>query len=412
MSQVRKIFLLAQIICLFMSTLLSEKASAFEPTYYYLYIENHTEQNLIIFVDDELSSVVCSHEESSGIQLFKDFVVEVKTGHGEVVYHADIKCEGIKRKDMTITIPASAETPSVDMTDMQGYPVRIHNPSDYRVVILINGIPIDVIQPHFGIYSTCWFRVGDEGSNNQQLIEAKDSQGILISSRIYTLSELSNNGWIITALPSDPVTFSLDIENLTSQALNIMINDQLIGSMLPDTIIPFDGLTIEPRLEWKALIEVGWEMYLIEATDLGGHLLYSKEFNWIDFEPRKWTIVVPFSPKLRVYNDTNEMLTIFVKGKPVGEVAPSQKEYFFGLDVTRDFSFIVKAKNQEGDTVYSEKLYVPVLQDLDWDLVIITQTITQTAPKPINWILIWSILGGVVALILILWLTLFRRMMK
>ncbi|UCB42755.1 MAG: hypothetical protein JSV77_09920 [Dehalococcoidales bacterium] len=404
-----RILLLALAVCLLISLIPGYKSNALTAAEYCLYIENNTAENLIIFVDGELDSVVRSNKMSEHVACWTavvdikyqdDFNIELKNGFGDVVYHTYLGAEELESEDITLVIPPSVGAPSVDMSGMQEYSVRIHNPSDETVVVIINGIPIDVISGHVGIYSSCWLYTDEEG-NNQQLIETRNSQGALISSLTPTLSEISSSGWIITLPSSTPVTFSLNFVNLSSQSLAITINGQTIGSIVPDTEKLFEELEVEPRMEWRPEPSRTSEKYLIEAKSTDSTIYYSKDISWYAFDigsdEQKWTIVIP--PELRVRNLTSEMIIVYVTGQLMGYLEPLQEESFYGYRMVTDYSLRLMARNISGQTVFSKRYSYTMLQNVNWLLVII----------PFNWTLLWSVVGGFIVLFVVVVFIVLRR---
>jgi hypothetical protein len=287
------------------------------------------------------------------IKYQNDINIELKNALYNVVYHAYIEAKELGTEDITLVIPSSVGAPSVDISGMESYAVRIHNPGDEKVVVIINGIPIDVIGGHLGINTSCWVYVNEDGSS-QQWIEARNSQGVLVSSLTLTFPDI---GGIITLSPFTPVTFSLNFVNLSSQSLDITINGQPIGSIMPDTRKLFHELEVEPRMEWRSDRETQ-EQYMVEAKSSDNTIYYSRDITWmwfvsdltseeqkmwftLDFgsEQQLWTIVIP--PELTVRNLTNEMATVYIEGRVMGNVAPSQEQSFYGYPMMTDYSLSI-----------------------------------------------------------------------
>jgi hypothetical protein len=402
----KRLFLPVLLFSLLTPFLLSSNVKALEVISYCTCVDNQYGENLIIFINGELYCMAHS-EELTRVGYWNDFSLELKDARGSVVYSIMVAHKEFENKDFVIVIPPANNATCIDTSGMNSYELGIHNPTNEMGIVLVNSILVDIIRPHCGKYSNCWLYPETKESNTEQVIEIKNAQWEIVFSQTCTLSDLNASNWTVTAMPSTPVTFSLNFDNLTAQPFNIKVNGQIIGNMLAEAEKTFKVST-EPRLEWGFSIGIIWEKYLIEISDINGNVLDSREFDWIVFELNKWKISIPFSPTIGIHNDTNETLTILIKEHEVGNIEPFQKKYFFNLNIAFvDKSFTVIAKNLEGHIIYHNKLSTSYPQNyLYWELVL-------QPPNPINWILLWSITSAaMVVLGLTLWLVIHRLKKK
>ncbi len=328
------------------------RVNSMTPSPYRVEADNRTAENLVAYVNGRLICVVHSGEKTDiygSFVLPEDVSFELKNARGDVVSRTTIIQDEFK-KNRTVTLIIDSPVPIAKTSAGKIQAIGVHNPSDDSILILINRIPLEVVGPHYGGMVKFPSSIGDEEIKDF-LLEARDALGKVLFSQSYTLPEFNEMNWRLQ-LKLKMGTFSIDIKNLETRSLNILVNGKLIGEAAPGNNA-FSGLAVSSRLSTGG---VGWEQYLIEVSDLDGNILDSKDFSWGELTYINWDIIVPLSHKLRVYNNANEALNVFVKDELLGEVPPFQNKYFLNLNVVEGESLTVRIKNVKGRVVYSETI--------------------------------------------------------
>ena len=147
-----------------------------------------------------------------------------------------------------------------------------------------------------------------------------------------------------------------------------------MGEIAPDSEHQIADINMKPVVERRSDLGVVREKYVIEAMDMQGEVVSSKEFYRHDLIPEYGrTIAIPFSTKVRVYNETDETVEVYVMNKKIGEVTPFSKEYFLDLEnLFVDLPFFVEiiVKNPKGKVIFSQEFHNDVFWLNDWKVTI------------------------------------------
>jgi hypothetical protein len=75
---------------------------------------------------------------------------------------------------------------------------------------------------------------------------------------------------------------------------------------------------------------------------------------------------------VRVVNQTDQVLTIFIRGHLIGDIKPGEEIKNKNRFVSATFKdYLVEAKNTQGDTIYSRSFTFDQLsRDMDWIIII------------------------------------------
>ena len=242
-----------------------------------LLVDNPTAENMIIYLDDVPWYTVGWNNKATpdnrlSIGYGWDYKIQVRNTQSELFYTKRLKCEEFTKNQMTITIPASPK-------------IRVYNPNHERVIICVNDNPIDIIRERFGLYITSiGLPENTDGSFSKYVIEALDSQGNVLFSNEFTWRALSQANWQLNLPHFKDTSFAITVKNLFDETLEIYINGQLTGDIASNTEKRFSGLIALPRLEPRPDLNILWEKYLIEAKNISGDTVYSKDFNGVDAE--------------------------------------------------------------------------------------------------------------------------------
>jgi hypothetical protein len=89
-------------------------------------------------------------------------------------------------------------------------------------------------------------------------------------------------------------------------------------------------------------------------------------------------IIIPFSScvgeriaPIKVHNDTEETLTVFIDGVRIGEVASGEEIKNDMVWITT--RFVIEARNSQGHTIYKEKITLDDMEKIDWKVIISPQ---------------------------------------
>ncbi len=94
------------------------------------------------------------------------------------------------------------------------------------------------------------------------------------------LSFIAVAALLLTAIACEPAA-PIKIKNDTDQILTIFIYDQRIGDVKPGEEII------------NKVVTIVHSDYLIEAKDVQGNIVYSKEFSYKELEKTDWKLVIP-----------------------------------------------------------------------------------------------------------------------
>jgi hypothetical protein len=260
-------------------------------------IQNDTWQNLIVFVNDDLADIAHARRYSSVMRGNFDMQVRVEDLQGNVVIDQRVTKEQIaasKDQSAVITIPEDAE-PITPYTVAGNSTLKIHNPFNQDVFVVVNDVPFVVISAHHG---TCDFNVflHDIFQPNVYHVVAMNAKREILCSQDWTSTELSESNWEVDLPPTPDSGFPLIINNKFRQyyvvrTYNIYVNSQLIGVVKPGvnqlTISP----DIKPIIRWGCFIrDTGIDTYNIEIRDDINQVLYIHNWYYDSLERSDWTI--------------------------------------------------------------------------------------------------------------------------
>ena len=75
---------------------------------------------------------------------------------------------------------------------------------------------------------------------------------------------------------------------------------------------------------------------------------------------------------IKVQNNTEETLTIFINNDKVGNIASGEEIKNKRISIT--VRFMIEARNSHGQTIYKERLSLDDMESMDWKVIISPQT--------------------------------------
>ena len=107
------------------------------------------------------------------------------------------------------------------------------------------------------------------------------------------------------------------------------------------------------------------------AQEKSNYLILTISFLLLFFTLFSFSACERIAP-IKVQNNTEETLSIFINGERIGDVASGEE--IKNKLIWTNVRFVIEARNNEGNTLYKKEYTIEDMEKIDWKVIISPQT--------------------------------------